>query len=58
MVYGILGILIGLAVFGAGIYYWKKEKHDAESKRIYSITAAVGAGVLILGIVFLILSLR
>lgn len=38
----IIGLIIGLLVLGAGIYYLAKEKHDAESKKIYGIVSAVG----------------
>ena len=34
MVIGIIGIVIGLLVLGAGIYYLIKEKDDKESKKI------------------------
>lgn len=33
----IIGLIIGLLVLGAGIYYLAKEKHDPESKKIYSM---------------------
>ena len=53
MVIGIIGIIIGLLVLGAGIYYLDKEKHDPESKKIYSIVSAVGAGVTIVAAIIL-----
>ena len=53
MVIGIIGILIGLLVLGAGIYYLVKEKNDPESKKIYSIVSAVGAVVTIVAAIFL-----
>ena len=40
MVIGIIGIVVGLLVLGAGLYYLLKEKNDPESKKIYSITSA------------------
>ena len=43
MVLNIIGLLIGIAILVAGIYYMVQDKDDAESKKIYQITAAVGA---------------
>ncbi len=43
MVYKIIGLIIGLLVLIAGIYYLVKEKNDPESKKIYSIFSLVGA---------------
>lgn len=42
MIIAILGIVIGLLVAGAGIYFLKENKNDVESKKIYSIVIAVG----------------
>lgn len=53
MVIGIIGIIIGLLVLGAGIYYLVKEKNDAESKKIYSIVSAVGAVVTVVAAIIL-----
>ena len=39
----IIGLIIGVLVLGAGIYYLAKEKHDPESKKIYTIVSAVGS---------------
>lgn len=38
----IIGLIIGILVLCASIYYLIKEKHDPESKKIYTIAAAVG----------------
>ena len=38
----IIGLVIGILVLGAGIYYLAKEKHDPESKKIYSIVSVIG----------------
>lgn len=43
MTVSIIGIIIGVAVLGAGIYYLVKEKNDAESKKIYSEVSVLGA---------------
>ncbi len=53
MVIGIIGIIIGLLVLGAGIYYLVKEKNDPESKKIYSIVSAVGAVVTVVAAIIL-----
>ena len=42
MVIKIIGLIIGVLVLGAGIYYLAKEKHDPESKKIYSIVSVIG----------------
>ena len=57
MVIGIIGILIGLFVLGAGIYYLVKEKNDSESKKIYSIVYAIGAVVTVVATIILFLCL-
>ena len=54
MVIGIIGIVIGLLVLGAGIYYLIKEKDDKESKKIYGITSCVGVLVTMISIVILV----
>lgn len=38
----IIGLIIGVLVLGAGIYYLAKEKHDPESKKIYTIVSVIG----------------
>ena len=51
----IIGLIIGLLVTGAGIYYLKKEgMSDEESRKIYSVITSAGALVAVLCIVFLI----
>ena len=37
----IIGLIIGVLVLGAGIYYAGKEKDDPESKKIYTIIGVV-----------------
>ena len=41
----IIGLIIGILVFGAGIYYLAKEKHDPESKKIYTVISVIGGVV-------------
>ena len=42
MAVNIIGLIIGILVLCAGIYYLVKEKHDPESKKIYTIVSVVG----------------
>ena len=51
----IIGLVIGLLVLFAGIYYLAKEKDDPESKKIYLTISAAGAVVAILCAVLLVL---
>lgn len=39
----IIGLIIGILVLGAGIYYRAQEKHDPESRKIYTVVSVVGA---------------
>ena len=47
-------IIAGIAVAGAGLYYLSKSK-DAESRKIYGITTAVGAVICAVGVALLVL---
>ena len=38
----IIGLIIGILIFGVGIYYLVKEKQDPESKKIYTIVSVAG----------------
>lgn len=38
----IIGLIIGILVLGAGIYYLVREKHDQESRKIYTIVSVIG----------------
>ena len=53
MVISIIGIIIGLLVLGAGIFYLIKEKNDPESKKIYTIISVVGAVIAIVAAITL-----
>ena len=55
MVIKILGLLIGVLVLGAGVYYLTKEKHDPESKKIYTVVSIVGALVAVGSLLTLVL---
>lgn len=45
MIFNVIALVIGLLILAAGIYYFAKEKVDAESRRIYGI--AIGAGIIL-----------
>ena len=38
----IIRLMIGILVLCVGLYYLIKEKHDPESKKIYSIVSIIG----------------
>lgn len=38
----IIGLIIGILVLGAGIYYLAKEKQDPESRKIYTVVSVIG----------------
>ena len=39
----LIGLIIGILVLGTDIYYLVQEKHDPESKKIYTALSAAGA---------------
>lgn len=41
----IIGLIIGILVLDAGVYYLVKEKQDPESQKIYTIVSVIGAAV-------------
>ncbi len=43
MAVSIIGLVIGILVLGAGIYYLVKEKDDKESRMIYTVISVIGA---------------
>ena len=45
MAFKIIGLIIGILVLVAGIYYLAKEKNDPESKKIYTIVSVLGGVV-------------
>ena len=51
----IVGLIIGILLLGAGLYYLSQNKNDAESRKIYGITTAVGAVVAVVCAVMLLL---
>ena len=49
----IIGLIIGILVLCAGIYYLTKEKHDPESRKIYAVISVVGGIITVLCAVLL-----
>ena len=43
----IIGLIIGVLVLGAGVYYRTKEKDDPESRKIYTAVSLIGGVVAI-----------
>ena len=41
----IIGLIIGILVLDAGVYYLVKEKQDPESRKIYTVVSVIGAAV-------------
>jgi 4-hydroxybenzoate polyprenyltransferase len=52
----IIGLIIGILVLVAGIYYLVKEKHDQESKKIYTVVSVIGAVIAVVCAIMLIIS--
>ena len=49
----VIGLIIGILILCAGIYYLTQEKEDLESRKIYSIVSIVGVVIAIVAAVFL-----
>ena len=47
MIGTIIGLLAGLAILIAGIYYLIKDKNDAQSRKVYSVFIVIGAVIII-----------
>lgn len=47
MIVEIIAVLIGIMIACTGIYYLIKERHDTESKKIYTITTLIGTVITI-----------
>lgn len=37
-----IGLIVGVLVLSAGLYYLIKEKHEPEAKRIYTTISVIG----------------
>ena len=51
----IIELIIGVLVLIAGIYYHAKEKHDPDSRKIYTIFSVVGGAVAVICAVMLLI---
>ena len=47
----ILFILAGAGMLGAGIFYWRKERDDLDSVKIYRTVTIIGAVIVLLSLV-------
>ncbi len=56
MIFNIIGLVIGLAILIAGVFYLVKEKNDKESVKIYGIISAAGAVIFIVMLIKSILA--
>ena len=41
----LIGLIIGILVLGAGIYYFIKERNDPQSRKIYLTASGIGAAL-------------
>lgn len=57
-IFTVVFLLTGALLCGAGLYYRAKEKQDPESRRIYTVTAYVGALVLLATVLRLVVAGR
>lgn len=58
MIFNVVGLVIGLAILIAGVFYLIKEKNDKESVKIYGTISAVGGVIFVatlLNVIFAIL---
>lgn len=52
MIFNVVGLVIGLAILIAGVFYLIKEKNDKESVKIYGTISAAG------GVIFVAMLLK
>ena len=55
MVIKIIGLVIGVLILAAGIYYLAKEKHDPESRKIYTVVSVAGGLIAAVCVLLLVL---
>lgn len=55
MIVKILGMIIGILVLAAGLYYLAKEKADPESRKIYTVISVIGAIIFVVALLLIIL---
>ncbi len=56
MVIKIIATIIGAMVLAAGLHYFIKEKHDTESRKIYSTVSVIGGVIFVVGLILTILA--
>lgn len=49
MIFNIIGLIVGLMILIAGVYYLAKEKTDKDSRKIYGTISGAG-GIIVLAI--------
>ena len=49
----VIGLIVGILILCAGIYYLTQEKEDPESRNIYGIVSVVGAVLAVVAAVLL-----
>lgn len=57
MIFSIALLTIGILVLFGGIYYFVKEKADAESRKIYGIISGAGGVAAVMGAIKLLFEL-
>jgi len=55
MIIKVIGMVIGVMLLVAGLYYLSKEKDDPESRKIYLIVSIVGLVVFAVALIMTIL---
>lgn len=54
MILSIIGLIIGILIFIAGLYYFVKEKNDMDSRKIYGITMLIGLIIAVVMVMILL----
>lgn len=47
MIWSVIFLVIGIMVLVAGLYYFRKEKNDLESRKIYGIVSVAGVVIVV-----------
>lgn len=56
MIVEIIAVLIGIMLVCGGDYYLIKEKHDTESKKIYTVTLLIGVVIVVGALIKIVLT--
>ena len=57
MIIKIIGVIIGAAICGTGVFYLQGEKEDPESRKIYTVITGIGVAVTAVSLLLLILGI-